>query len=94
MNNQRDVKDLGEIIPGDPEHISGGFGNPKIQKLVMDIGDICISKNIKMRIFWVPRELNDIADYMSKVGVGDVFSFTVQPWVVDLLVLPSVRNVW
>ena len=51
----------------------------------MDIGDICISKNTKLRTFWVPRELNDIADYMSKVGAGDLFSFTVQSWVVELL---------
>ena len=55
----------------------------------MDIGDICISKNTKLRTFWVPRELNDIADYMLKVGADcsaeDLFLFKVQLWVVELL---------
>ena len=46
---------------------------------------MCISKNIKLKTFWVPRKLNDIADYMLKVGAGDLFSFTVQSWVVELL---------
>ena len=57
MDNQGAVKALGGIIPGDPERILGGSSKLKIQKLVMDIGDMCISKNIKLRTFWVPKEL-------------------------------------
>ncbi len=63
------------------EQICGVSNTPRIQDLVIQIDDCCIQANIDWRSIWAPRELNTIADYMSKPGTGDIFSSTVQPWV-------------
>jgi hypothetical protein len=53
------------LIPGAPELNFGGFSHPRIQEIVMDIDNSCINKNIDRRTFWVPRELNKVADYVQ-----------------------------
>jgi hypothetical protein len=85
MDNLGAVQALGGIIPAYAEHITGGSKTPRIQDIVIQIDDFCIDANIDRHTLWVPRNLNTIADYMSKFGTGDKFSFTVQPWVRDLL---------
>ena len=80
MDNLGAVQALGCIIPAYAEQIFGGSYTDRIQNnLVIQIDDCCINANIDRRTIWVPRELNTIADYMSKLGTGDAFS--VQPWV-------------
>ena len=85
MDNLGAVQALGGLVPPDPDRIYGGSNTPKIQELVISIDDCCIEANVDRRTFWVPRALNVIADYMSKLGTGDAFSYTVQPWVRALL---------
>jgi hypothetical protein len=85
MDNLGAVQALGGLVPSDPDRIYGGSNTPRIQELVISIDDCCIEANVDRRTFWVPRTLNVIADYMSKLGTGDVFSFTVQPWVREML---------
>ena len=81
MDNLGAVQALGGIITAYAEQIFGGSNTDRIQELVIQIDDCCINANINRRSIWVPRELNTIADYMSKLGTGDAFSYTVQPWV-------------
>ena len=81
MDNLGAVQALGGIIPAYAEQIFGGSNTDRIQDLIIQIDDCCIDANIDRRSIWVPRELNTIADYMSKLGTGDAFSYTVQPWV-------------
>ena len=85
MDNLGAVQALGGIIPAYAEQIFGGSNTPRIQEIIIQIDDCCISANIDRRTIWVPRDQNIIADYMSKLGTGDVFSYTVQPWVRILL---------
>ena len=85
MDNLGAVQALGGIIPGQPHRIFGGSNTPRIQDLVIQIDDCCINANIDRHTSWVPRNLNTIADYMSKTGLGDEHSFMVQPWVQQLL---------
>jgi hypothetical protein len=87
MDNLGAVQALGGMVPSDPDRIYGGSSNPKIQELVIKIDDCCIKTNVNRRTVWVPRALNVVADYMSKLGTGDVFSYTImiQPWVRTLL---------
>ena len=81
MDNLGAVQALGGLVPAYADKILGGSKTPRIQDLVIQIDDCCISANIDRHTLWVPRDLNIIADYMSKLGPGDVYSFTVQPWV-------------
>ena len=85
MHNLAAVQALGGMVPPDSDHIHGGSSTPRIQQLVISINDCCIEANVDRHTFWVPRALNTIADYMSKLGTGDSFSYTVQPWVRALL---------
>jgi hypothetical protein len=85
MDNLGAVQALGGIIHTYAEQIFGGSKTPRIQDIVIQIDDCCIAANINRHTIWVPRNLNIIADYMSKFGIGNAFSFTVQPWVRSLL---------
>ena len=85
MDNLGAVQALGGMVPPDSDHIYGGTSKPRIQQLVISIDDCCIEANIDQHTFWVPRALNVIADYMSKIGTGDIFSYTIQPLVPTLL---------
>jgi hypothetical protein len=77
MDNLGAVQALGGII--EPlfllytEQICAGSNTPRIQDLFIQIDDCCIQANIDWRSIWAPRELNTIADYMSKLGTGDIF---------------------
>ena len=81
MDNLGAVQAFGGIIPAYAEQIFGGSNTDRIQDLVIQIDDCCINANINRRSIWIPWELNTIADYMSTLGTGDAFSYTVQPWV-------------
>jgi hypothetical protein len=85
MDNLGAVQALGGIISTYAEKIFGGSKMPRIQEIVIQIDDCCIAANINRHTIWVPCNLNIIADYMSKFGTGNAFSFTVQPWVRSLL---------
>ena len=85
MDNLGAVKALGGIIPPFMDVITGGSNTPRIQEIVIQIDDCCIQANIQRHTLWVPRDQNIIADYMSKLGSGDAYSFTVLPWVKELL---------
>ena len=85
MDNSGAVKALGGIIPATPELIFGGSNNPRIQGLVLAIETFCIRHNIDRRTFWVPRSINNVADYMSKVCHGDHYSYMVRPHLRDYI---------
>ena len=63
------------VLQADPDRNFGGSRNPRIQALVIEIDDVCIQFDIDRRTFWVPRSLNTVADYMSKLGAGDCYSY-------------------
>ena len=79
MDNMGAVQALGGEIPDRPETIFGGSKTSRIQELAIEIDDLCIEANIDRRTFWVPREHNVEADYMSKILVSDPFAYTVLP---------------
>jgi hypothetical protein len=87
MDNLGAVQALGDIIPTYAQQIFGGSKTPRIQEMVLQIDDCCIAANINRHTICVPRNLNIIADYMSKFGTltGNDSSFTVQPGVRSLL---------
>ena len=69
---------LGGLIPASPDNVYCGSRNPCIQALVIEINDLCIQANINRSNFWVPRSLNQIADYLNKVSTGDHYSYMLR----------------
>jgi hypothetical protein len=67
------VQALGGIIPDRPETIFGGSKTSRIQELAIEIDDLYIEANIDRHTFWVQREHNVEANYMSKILISDPF---------------------
>ena len=65
--------------------ITGGPNTPRIQKIVIQIDDCSIQANIQRQTLWVPKDQNVFSDYMSKLGSCNAYSFTVMPWVKELI---------
>ena len=45
-----------------------GSSKPHLQLIAIDIFDICIVHNIKLIPSWIPRELNQEVDRLSKLN--------------------------
>ena len=75
MDNTGAVKALGGIIPTEPYKVYGGSNNPEIQTLVLEIFKLTVEHNLHLRVLWVPRQLNQVADYLSKVQSIDHYGF-------------------
>ena len=69
MDNLGAVQAFGGIIPTYAGQIFEGSKTPRIQEIVIQIDDCCITANINSQTIWAPRNLNIIADYMSKFGI-------------------------
>ena len=54
--------------------ISNGSPKPDLQRLAVKIHDISVSRNISIRTQWIPRELNTVADTISKIKDSDNWS--------------------
>ncbi len=44
-----------------------GSKKPRLQDGAMSIFEICLAKSIKLELAWIPRTLNDSADYISRL---------------------------
>jgi hypothetical protein len=62
VNNEEVAHALGGLLPADTGRIFGGSRNLRMQALSLKIDDICIQFNIDRCMFWVPRNLNMVAD--------------------------------
>lgn len=49
----------------------GGSRRAELDALAKEIFEICYQRNIKLAIHWIPREQNQLADYISKFHDGD-----------------------
>lgn len=58
--------------------IQAGSTKSDLQLESLKFFDLCIKWNIDLRIQWVPREQNDIADTISKMGDTDEWEVTVE----------------
>jgi hypothetical protein len=47
------------------EFVLGGFTNPDLQRLALQLLDIRIKYDFSLTIVWVPRDQNVRADYLS-----------------------------
>ena len=54
--------------------IQGGSTKPDLQKIALQIYDLCIANNNKILSIWVPREENIIADFYSRPNDTDDFT--------------------
>lgn len=54
--------------------LSVGSSKPHLQQLALEIFKIALSNDIRILPQWVPRELNCVADYYSKINDTDDFS--------------------
>ena len=50
-----------------------GSAKPHLQSIAIQIFHYCIKNNIKLSPEWIPRELNQNADYLSKIRDSDSF---------------------
>lgn len=67
--------------------VDGGSTKCDLQRVALDIYEICVKNQVSLLMKWIPRELNAVADYYSKMcdvdnwGVSeDVFEFLDQMW--------------
>ena len=51
-----------------------GSAKPHLQQIAINIFSICLKHNIKLIATWVPREMNNVADYYSKLRDTDDWS--------------------
>jgi len=51
--------------------INAGSTKPELQDLALKIFQICLERKIDLRVQWIPRSQNQIADYLSKMGNSD-----------------------
>ena len=47
--------------------VSKGSMKRELQRLALDIFYLCIQYSIHLELEWLPRELNDISDYFSRI---------------------------
>jgi hypothetical protein len=55
-----------------------GSRRPHLQKIAMEIFKICLHSDIRVLPQWIPRELNSIADYYSKMRDTDDYTIDDQ----------------
>jgi len=55
-----------------------GSGKPRLQRYAVDIADLCDKFNICFRAVWIPRDLNKLADALSKSIDYEDYSVTEQ----------------
>ena len=46
--------------------VLNGSKTPKLQKLALEIFQMCVACHITIEPEWIPRECNEVADYISK----------------------------
>ena len=55
-----------------------GSPKPRLQFYASAISDICVENNIKLRPVWITRDLNNVADLLSKTLQWDDYQVTVE----------------
>ena len=65
MDNQGAVYLLGGVVRDHPHKIFGGSTNAELQALAVAVFDLAAAHNVTLRAHWIPRELNERADWLS-----------------------------
>ena len=58
--------------------VQSGSGKPDLHQEAFDVFQLCFKYKIDLRIEWIPRELNQVADELSKVSSTDEWEVTKQ----------------
>jgi hypothetical protein len=58
---------LGGLVRGFEEGVYGGSKTREIQGIIAEVVDICVREKISLLVEWIPREMNEQADYLSKL---------------------------
>ena len=53
-----------------------GSMKPHLQELAIEIFNLCLHYSIKLDINWIPRSINDQADFVSRIIDADDWSLT------------------
>lgn len=69
---------LGGKVRGLEHKVFGGSKKPKIQALVRRIFLLCLKWHMRLKVVWIPRELNERADYLSKMT--EHYDFRLGEW--------------
>ena len=64
-----------------------GSNKTKLQQIAIEIFDICKSENINLQIQWIPRELNNVSDSVSKYIDYD-------DWRISPVLFDYINNIW
>ena len=67
--------------------VSKGSMKPELQSLAMYIFNICVEKHISIEMEWIPRTLNDKADYLSRIVDYD-------DWGIHPLLFRDLDSLW
>jgi hypothetical protein len=58
---------LGGVVTGFEAKAYGGSRIQAIQEIIVAIFDLCVQERVTLTAVWVPRSLNEKADYLSKM---------------------------
>ena len=70
-----------------PRILTCGSGKTLLQSEALDIYHICVNNEISIEMEWIPRNLNDPADYLSRL-------FDPDDWGLSLDSFRFIDNVW
>jgi hypothetical protein len=69
---------LGGLIPGFEEGVYGGSRTREVQRVIVQIVEKCVEHRITLHAQWIPREMNERADYLSKITTH--YDFSLSQW--------------
>lgn len=61
--------------------VTKGSMNEELQEISLDIFKLCLCKSISLEIEWIPRSLNEKADYLSKIVDNDDWGISLEIFV-------------
>jgi hypothetical protein len=64
-----------------------GSGKPHLQEGALSIFDVCFKNCIKLEMEWIPRDANEIADYISRIRDFD-------DWMVSPILFHFLDRMW
>ena len=83
QSNKADIRGKKVKIYSDNKNVQSvlkvGSKKEELQTIAMEVSEICENNGINISVEWIPRELNERADYLSRCKDSDDWS--IQDWV-------------
>ena len=78
QSNKADIRGKKVKIYSDNKNVQSvlkvGSKKEELQTIAMEVSEICENNGINISVEWIPRELNERADYLSRCKDSDDWS--------------------